>query len=203
MQETDVRDVGLIPGLGRSPGRRNGNPLQYSYPKKSHGQKETGGLDSMGLQRVTQSWQRLAVTLSKLYQSYYISASLLYVGCLEERRKELTDLQVEKTCPEPTLDKQIQDLSMMPTRRWGFLELVSGYVLCYKNINNACLKVNFWLCWIKDGFKFFNIPVIKLESTGLLWWLRLHAPKAAGLGSSPGQRAKSSCATTNNPAYHN
>ena len=25
----DVRDVGLIPGLGRSPGEWNGNPLQY------------------------------------------------------------------------------------------------------------------------------------------------------------------------------
>ena len=27
----DERDVGLIPGLGRSPGVGNGNPLQYSY----------------------------------------------------------------------------------------------------------------------------------------------------------------------------
>ena len=26
----DARDVGLIPGSGRSPGERNGNPLQYS-----------------------------------------------------------------------------------------------------------------------------------------------------------------------------
>ena len=26
----DVRDVGSIPGLGRSPGGRHGNPLQYS-----------------------------------------------------------------------------------------------------------------------------------------------------------------------------
>ena len=25
-----ARDVGLIPGSGRSPGERNGNPLQYS-----------------------------------------------------------------------------------------------------------------------------------------------------------------------------
>ena len=25
-----ARDVGLIPGLGRSPGERNGNPLRYS-----------------------------------------------------------------------------------------------------------------------------------------------------------------------------
>ena len=27
----DVRDVGLIPGSGRSPGAGNGNPLQDSY----------------------------------------------------------------------------------------------------------------------------------------------------------------------------
>ena len=26
----DVRDMGSIPGLGRSPGGGNGNPLQYS-----------------------------------------------------------------------------------------------------------------------------------------------------------------------------
>ena len=26
----DVRDMGLIPGSGRSPGEGNGNPLQYS-----------------------------------------------------------------------------------------------------------------------------------------------------------------------------
>ena len=28
--EGGLRDSGLIPGLGRSPGERNGNPLQYS-----------------------------------------------------------------------------------------------------------------------------------------------------------------------------
>ena len=27
----DIRDVGSIPGLGRSPGGGHGNPLQYSY----------------------------------------------------------------------------------------------------------------------------------------------------------------------------
>ena len=26
----DVRDAGLIPGSGRSPGKENGNPFQYS-----------------------------------------------------------------------------------------------------------------------------------------------------------------------------
>ena len=29
----DIRDVGSIPGLGRSPGEENGNPLQYSCLK--------------------------------------------------------------------------------------------------------------------------------------------------------------------------
>ena len=27
----DIRDLGSIPGLGRSPGGGHGNPLQYSY----------------------------------------------------------------------------------------------------------------------------------------------------------------------------
>ena len=26
----DIRDIGSVPGLGRSPGEGNGNPLQYS-----------------------------------------------------------------------------------------------------------------------------------------------------------------------------
>ena len=34
----DIRDLGLISGLGRSPGEGNGNPLQYSWLEgKSHG----------------------------------------------------------------------------------------------------------------------------------------------------------------------
>ena len=29
----DTRDMGFIPGSGRSPGEGNNNPLQYSYPE--------------------------------------------------------------------------------------------------------------------------------------------------------------------------
>ena len=46
----DIRDMGLIPGLGRSPGGGNGNPLQYSCLEKWT--EEPGGLQSMGSQRV-------------------------------------------------------------------------------------------------------------------------------------------------------
>ena len=33
MSASNVGDLGSIPGLERSPGERNGNPLQYSCPK--------------------------------------------------------------------------------------------------------------------------------------------------------------------------
>ena len=47
----NVGDVGLIPGLERSPGEGNGNPVQYSCLENP---MDRGGwrLQSMGLQRV-------------------------------------------------------------------------------------------------------------------------------------------------------
>ena len=48
----DIRDMGLIPGLGRSPGGGHGNPFQYSWPGEAHGQRSLAGLQSMGSQRV-------------------------------------------------------------------------------------------------------------------------------------------------------
>ena len=47
----NVGDSGLIPGLERSPGEENGNPLQYSCWEIPW-TEESGGLQSMGLQRV-------------------------------------------------------------------------------------------------------------------------------------------------------
>ena len=47
----DFRDRGLIPGLGRSPEGGHGNPLQHSCLENPM-DKEPGGLQSMGSQRV-------------------------------------------------------------------------------------------------------------------------------------------------------
>ena len=44
-------DLGLIPGLGGSPGGGHGNPLQYSCVWESPWTEEPDGLQSMGLQR--------------------------------------------------------------------------------------------------------------------------------------------------------
>ena len=44
----DMRDVGLVPGLGRSTGGGHGNPLQYSFLENPHGQRSLENYSSYG-----------------------------------------------------------------------------------------------------------------------------------------------------------
>ena len=44
----NARNLGLIPGLRRSPGGGHGNPLQYSCLENPHGQKRLGGYSPWG-----------------------------------------------------------------------------------------------------------------------------------------------------------
>ena len=48
----DARDATSIPGLGRSPGVRNGNPFSSILAWGIPWAEEPGGLLSMGLQRI-------------------------------------------------------------------------------------------------------------------------------------------------------
>ena len=41
-------DAGSIPGLGKSPGESNGNPLEYSCLENPHGQRSLGGYSPWG-----------------------------------------------------------------------------------------------------------------------------------------------------------
>ena len=50
--EGDIRDMGLIPGLGRSPGGSHGNPLQYSCLENPMDR----GTWQATVYRVTKSW---------------------------------------------------------------------------------------------------------------------------------------------------
>ena len=51
----NIRDVGSVSRLGRSPVGRHGNPFQYSCLKKIPSTEELDGLQPIGLQ----SWTRL------------------------------------------------------------------------------------------------------------------------------------------------
>ena len=44
----NVGDLGLIPGLGRSPGGGHGNPLQYSCLENPQGQRSLAGYSLWG-----------------------------------------------------------------------------------------------------------------------------------------------------------
>ena len=44
----DIRDLGLIPGSGRSPWRRPGNPLQYPCLENPHEQRSLAGYSPWG-----------------------------------------------------------------------------------------------------------------------------------------------------------
>ena len=48
----DIRDIGFIPGSGRSPGEAHGNPLQRACLENPW-TEEPGGLQSMGSQNWT------------------------------------------------------------------------------------------------------------------------------------------------------
>ena len=51
----DLRDVGLIPGLGRSPGGRHGNPLQYPCLENPMDREAWRAI----VHRVAQSWMQV------------------------------------------------------------------------------------------------------------------------------------------------
>ena len=86
MQET-LREVGSIPGLGRSPGGGHGNPLQYSYPENPMDRGALGttvhsiaqgwtGLKQ--LSRHTRTVSGLMEQTNKMFNSMIIPSTLLH-----------------------------------------------------------------------------------------------------------------------------
>ena len=106
-------DVGLIPGLGRSPGEGNGNPLQYSYLENPM----DGGAWRATVHEVAKSWTRLSDLTSLLlcdrsipsfifptilwmaiYYAYYVDQELSSeVNCLIKSHTDSNpDFMIEK-----------------------------------------------------------------------------------------------------------
>ena len=63
----DIRDSGLIPGLGRSPGGGPGNPFQYSSLENSHGQSSLAGYSPWGLKESDTTERLSRVLLNSVF----------------------------------------------------------------------------------------------------------------------------------------
>ena len=88
----DMRDLGLVPELGRSPGEGHGDPLQHSRLEKPHEQEEPTGLRSIGLQSRTQLNQLKACMLN-IHLSY--DPAILLLGI---HPREIKACVHAKTC---------------------------------------------------------------------------------------------------------
>ena len=64
----NVGGLGLIPGLGRSPGEGHGNPLQYSCLENPHGQRSLAGYRPWG-RKESDKTERLSTLLQVLWQT--------------------------------------------------------------------------------------------------------------------------------------
>ena len=68
----DVRDQGSIPGAGRSPGGRYGNPLQYSFLEDPTDR----GAWQATVRRVAKSWTRLKTFSRKSSKRLLVKVTL-------------------------------------------------------------------------------------------------------------------------------
>ena len=87
----DSRDVGSIPGLGRSPGGGDGNPLQYSCLKKSHGQRSLMGYSPRGHKEsdTTEHAHIHTHLSSKFILSLFTLLNLNFLSCYQIKRPDI------------------------------------------------------------------------------------------------------------------
>ena len=64
----NVGDLGLILGVGRSPGGGHGNPLQYSCLENPHGQGSLAGYSPRG-HKESDVTERLSLSINDLKKS--------------------------------------------------------------------------------------------------------------------------------------
>ena len=129
-----AQDPGSIPGLGRSPGEGNGNPLQYSCLENSW-TEEPGGLQFIGLQKAGHDW------VTNIFTSFILCGiPLTYI--LGRKKKWLCD-DFSDTCFETSI-KDIVTLIM--TFKIWFLKRISLRDLREKSISLKAMEV--FLLWI-------------------------------------------------------
>ena len=70
-------DLGLIPGLGRSPGGGHGNPIQYSFLENPHGQSSLAGYSQWGCREWDMTEQ---LSTHNMLQIFFFKFILFYLA---------------------------------------------------------------------------------------------------------------------------
>ena len=71
-------DPGSTPGSGRSPGKGNGNPLQYSYLENFHGQRSLVGYSPWG-HKESDTTERLHFHICVYYKMLHICTHSIFL----------------------------------------------------------------------------------------------------------------------------
>ena len=121
----NVRAMDSIPGVGRCPGYRHGNPLQYSCWKVPW-TEEPSGLQSIGSQRVRHDWSGLACTHPFLGSSQVVPVVKNLPAMQETQETQVLSLDGEGSLEEG-METHSSILSwIIPRDRGGWWATVHG-----------------------------------------------------------------------------
>ena len=141
-------DRGLIPGLGRSPGGGNGNPLQDSCLENP---MDTGGWWAT-VHGVTKSWTWLSGTHTHTHTHIFLEWRPL-------KKTPKTKTLNSETCPARTLDLSVCILVKSPTTSWKGLSFFPLKLLsCFGSFKNI-LSLMWWEQIVKAGLLYLQISL--------------------------------------------
>ena len=109
----NVGDLGSVPGLGRSPGRGHGNPLQYSCLENPHGQRSLVSYSPWGHKEQDTAPALQADSLLYAFRNLKRTnknQSLLYVGWAQGFKKKSNIRHLPFTCFFLTFFKNVGHL---------------------------------------------------------------------------------------------
>ena len=126
----NARDVGLIPGLGRSPGVGNGNPLQYSCLENP---MNRGTYSSWGSQSIRHSW--MAEPKGREWQLVCLVCRSLIKGNCKQRSVLTAWICEPAFVPQSHFYDIILDFKL--TLHWGSWE---GIGKCIRHVGQIIYK---------------------------------------------------------------
>ena len=117
----DIRDSSSIPGSGRSPGKGNGNPLQYSFLENPMDRGAWWATVHVVIVRHTQDLRLISITvlgkhltLVSSFLPKFLPASVSHVACL---------IPAGGLVPQPTTSVYCRNLPSPFLRSWAGLLL--------------------------------------------------------------------------------